>query len=110
MFWIMTTNETRRQQWDTALGMSTLPVTTPRPMMIRRGAWKRPYYMIDASRLTIVQRMRLTGWVWKAKQVTAVTAAMMVDSGVLIDGRDCEVLEPVHLAPASLLLVPVYAA
>lgn len=96
MFWIMTTNESRRDEWDRVLGMTSLPVTTSRPIMIKRNGWKRPYFMVDASQLTVVQRMRLIGWVWKVKHVSTVTAMMMVDSGVLIDGRDCEVVEPVE--------------
>lgn len=103
MYWIMTTSEMRLEQWDRALGMNQLPVTTARPIMIRRGSVKRPFFMIDASALTMIQRMRLIGHVWRTRYVSTVTAMMMVDSGVLIDGRDCEAVEPVEdLPPASL--------
>lgn len=112
MFWIMTTDHTRRDEWDRVLGMTELPVTTQRPIMIKRNGGKRPFFMIDAAALTLVQRMRLTGWVWKTKHVTAVTAAMMVDSGLLIDGRDCEVMEPVEDYPSALSFAGIvsYAA
>lgn len=103
-YWIMTTSERRLAEWDKVLGMTSLPVTTARPIMIRRGAWKRPFYMIDAARLTMIERMRLIGWVWKTKRVTTVTAIAMVESGVLVDGRDCEVMEPVEELPPAYLL------
>lgn len=102
-YWIMTTNEKRLEQWADVLGMNQLPVTTARPMMIRKGAWRRSFYMIDASALTFTQRMRLVGWVWKVQWVSWQTAVSMVEAGVLIDGRDCEVLEePVEDSSALL--------
>jgi len=97
-------NEARQAQWDTILGMDRLPVTTARPILIRRGGLKRPYYMIDANALTMVQRMRLVGFLWRTKHVSTITAIAMVESGVLVDGRDCEVLEPVEERPPAYLL------
>ena len=102
-YWIVTTDTNRRDDWHDALGMDSLPVTTPRPIMIRKGNWKRPYYMIDADALTIIQRMRLVGWVWKCQRVNWQTAVSMVEAGVLIDGRDCEVVEPMETSPSASL-------
>jgi hypothetical protein len=109
MFWIMTTSEKRLAEWNAVLGMDRLPVTTQRPIMIRRGQWKRPYFMIDANRLGMIERMRLIGYLWRTKHVSTVTAIMMVDSGVLVDGRDCEVVEPVEDNPPAYLYWYAYA-
>lgn len=106
-YWIATTNDERRAEWRRSLGMDRLPVTTPRAMMIRRGAWKRPYFMLDAKALTVSQRLRLVGRVW-CGHVHYETAVRMVDDGVLIDGRDCEVVEPVDDHPLASLFA--YAA
>jgi hypothetical protein len=96
-------NEARQAQWDMILGTDRLPVTTARPILIRKGGLKRPYYMIDANALTMVQRMRLVGFLWRTKYVSTIAAIAMVESGVLVDGRDCEVVEPVEESPPAYL-------
>jgi hypothetical protein len=102
-WWITTMNENRLAEWDNVLGMDKLPVTTARPILIRKGGLKRPYYMIDAQALTMVQRMRLVGFLWRTKYISTIAAIAMVESGVLVDGRDCEVLEPVEERPLAYL-------
>ena len=103
MVHIQTDDPIRRTRWLNLFGMDRLPVTTARPILIRKGQHKRPYYMIDASRLTVIERMRLIGHVWRSRHVSTVTAIAMVDSGVLVDGRDCEVVEPVEDYPPAYL-------
>ena len=60
--------------------------------------------MIDAKALDTIPRMRLVGWVWKRQRITAVHAALKVEAGVLIDGRDCVEVEPMDEPSASLFV------
>lgn len=106
-YWIETTNQSRRDSWEAALGMTALPVTTAQPIMIMRYGSKRPYYVVDAHALTALQRMRFLGWLWKSKHVTTKTAVAMLEAGVLIDGRDCKTVEPMADQPSASLFLPL---
>lgn len=106
MYWITTTDQVRRERWQTAIGTDKLPVTTPRPINIKRGLGYKSCFMVDARHLTTIQRLRLIGYVWRTQRISSVAATHLVDDGLLIDGRDCDVVvvEPVNDDSPALLL------
>ena len=81
MFWIKTRDKTRQELWDRLFALDCLPVKTnvPRFLFSHRSRMDKPYFELDASRISESRQNRFAGHIHKRLRVSYQEALDMVD-------------------------------